>query len=177
MTLAPRRGKARAEPHKRSLKIQCQIRAPEAPNRRHCRAGKRRFRFRPRKKRERQEASWYGGELPAAPGHPFCSRLNEVLDRGKRLQSQRGERIERNFAHQFDTGGKDRLYDRGIGNVHRKLLLQAAACHLALLMRSIYGAGKPRAAHEQLIDTVSALLAFMGAIEGPSKLWSANLCK
>ena len=33
-----------------------------------------------RKKRERQEGLWYGGELPAAPGHPFYKRLNEVLD-------------------------------------------------------------------------------------------------
>ena len=34
-----------------------------------------------RKKRERQEPLWYGSELPEAPGHPFYSRLNEVLDR------------------------------------------------------------------------------------------------
>jgi transposase len=33
-----------------------------------------------RKKRERQEDLWYGGELPTAPGHPFYKRLNEVLD-------------------------------------------------------------------------------------------------
>ena len=33
-----------------------------------------------RKKRERQEGLWYGGELPEAPGHPFYKRLNEVLD-------------------------------------------------------------------------------------------------
>src|ERR1700712_2411098 len=33
------------------------------------------------KKRERQEALWYGGELPAAPGHPFYSRLNGVLEK------------------------------------------------------------------------------------------------
>jgi len=33
-----------------------------------------------RKKRQRQEELWYGGELPAAPGHPFYKRLNEVLD-------------------------------------------------------------------------------------------------
>ena len=33
-----------------------------------------------RKKRERQEGLWYGGELPAAPGHPFYKRLNELLD-------------------------------------------------------------------------------------------------
>src|SRR5437764_10175252 len=33
-----------------------------------------------RKKRERQESLWYGGELPTAPGHPFYSRLNGVLE-------------------------------------------------------------------------------------------------
>src|SRR5271169_7043590 len=33
-----------------------------------------------RKKRQRQEGLWYGGELPTAPGHPFYKRLNEVLD-------------------------------------------------------------------------------------------------
>ena len=36
-----------------------------------------------RKKRQRQEALWYGGELPTAPGHPFYRRLNEVLDNAK----------------------------------------------------------------------------------------------
>ena len=34
-----------------------------------------------RRKRERQEALWYGRELPAAPGHPFYCRLNEVLEK------------------------------------------------------------------------------------------------
>ena len=34
-----------------------------------------------RKNRERQEPLWYRAELPAAPGHPFYSRLNEVLDK------------------------------------------------------------------------------------------------
>ena len=80
------------------------------------------------------------------------------------MQSQRGEKIERNFGHQFDTGGMNRLYVRGIGNVHKKLLLQAAGCNLALLMRSIYGAGKPRAAHEQLLEAVFAILAFADAL-------------
>lgn len=33
------------------------------------------------KKRERQESLWYGGELPTAPGHPFYSRLNTILEK------------------------------------------------------------------------------------------------
>jgi hypothetical protein len=50
-------------------------------------------------------------------------------------------------------------------NVHKKLLIQAAACNLALLMRSIYGVGKPRAAHDGLRRAVFAILAFMRAVE------------
>src|SRR3982750_2873603 len=33
-----------------------------------------------RKKRQRQENLWYGGELATGPGHPFYTRLNEVFD-------------------------------------------------------------------------------------------------
>lgn len=79
----------------------------------------------------------------------YANRRRISGARGKRLQAGRGERVERNFAHQFDTGGLDRLYVRGVGNVHKKLLIQAAACNLALLMRALYGAGKPRAAHDR----------------------------
>jgi transposase len=83
--------------------------------------------------------------------------------RGKSLQRQRGERIERNFAHQFDTGGLDRLYVRGKENVHKKFLIQAAACNLALLMRSIHGSGKPRAAHDEAVDAILTILAVLKA--------------
>jgi transposase len=95
-------------------------------------------------------------------------------NRGKRLQRQRGERIERNFAHQFDTGGLDRLYVRGLDNVHKKLLIQAAACNLALLMRSMYGSGKPRAAHEGVIELFFAFLALMKAFDAHWPTQSAN---
>ena len=94
--------------------------------------------------------------------------------RGKQMQRQRGEKIERNFAHQFDTGGMDRLYVRGIDNVHKKLLIQAAACNLGLLMRSMYGAGKPKAAHDQAVEAVFAILALIKAISSTSEPWCAN---
>ena len=104
----------------------------------------------------------------------YANRRRIRGERGKQLQRARGERIERNFAHQFDTGGMARLYVRGRGNVHKKLLLQAAACNLALLLRSLYGAGKPRAAHDRVIDAVFALFAFMSAVEGFGPTRSAH---
>ena len=59
----------------------------------------------------------------------------------------------------------DRLYVRGLKNVHKKLLIQAAACNLALLMRSLYGAGKPKAAHDRMIDLILTILAQQMALE------------
>src|SRR5208282_3425509 len=104
----------------------------------------------------------------------YGNRRRILGDRGKGLQRQRGERIERNFAHQFDTGGLDRLYVRGRENVHKKFLIQAAACNLALLMRSRYGSGKPRAAHDAVADAILTILAVMMAVEGHFLSWSVN---
>lgn len=95
----------------------------------------------------------------------YRNRRRVKGERGKRLQRQRGERIERNFAHQFDTGGLDRLYVRGLENVHKKLLIQAAACNLALLMRSRYGSGKPRAAHDRATEAILMILGVLKAVE------------
>ena len=65
----------------------------------------------------------------------------------------------------------DRLYVRGRENVHKKLLLQAAACNLALLMRSYYGAGKPRAAQDRVNKAVFGILALMAGIESSWQPW------
>ena len=121
---------------------------------------------------DRGGRNWEG--KPAEKEAVYANRRRIHGERGKRLQRRRGEKIERNFAHQFDTGGMDRLYVRGIGNVHKKLLIQAAACNLALLMRSMFGAGKPRAAHDIAVEAVFAILAFLNAIEGVSQPRSAN---
>src|SRR6266571_4471460 len=45
----------------------------------------------------------------------------------------------------YETGALRRLYVRGKENVQKRLLLQAAACNLALLLRTMIGAGTPRA--------------------------------
>jgi transposase len=94
----------------------------------------------------------------------YANRRRIKGERGKRLQSQRGEKIERNFAHQFDTGGMDRLYLRGRENIHKRLLIQAAACNLALLLRSLYGAGKPKADHDLKGAAIFVFLRLMSVL-------------
>jgi transposase len=112
---------------------------------------------------ERGARNWQGKE--AEKQAVYANRRRIRGEYGKRMQRRRGEKIERNFAHQFDTGGMDRLWVRGKENVHKKLLIQAAACNLALLMRSMHGAGKPKAAHDRLRTAVFAVLAFLNAVE------------
>jgi transposase len=121
---------------------------------------------------DRGRRNWKGKQ--AEKEAVYGNRRRIRGERGKRMQRQRGEKIERNFAHQFDTGGMDRLYVRGIENVHKKLLIQAAACNLALLMRSIYGAGKPRAAHDQSVEAILAILALIRVLESVWEAWWAN---
>jgi transposase len=98
----------------------------------------------------------------------YANRRRIRGERGKRLQARRGEKIERNFAHQFDTGGMQRLYLRGRDNVHKRLLLQAAACNLALLLRSLHGAGKPKAAHDLKSAAILAFLRLSIALFEPA---------
>ena len=84
----------------------------------------------------------------------------------KRLLRLRGEKLERPFAQQFETGAMRRLRVRGLDEVKKKRLLQAAACHLALLPRTKHGAGTPRglaAAAKTLCAAILGLLATLGA--------------
>ena len=116
---------------------------------------------------ERGERNWQG--KPQEKRAVYANRRRIEGQRGKRWLARRGERIERNFAHQFDTGGMDRLYVRGRSNVHKRLLLQAAACNLALMMRVLLGAGKPKAAHDRAVALCSALFAVIRGLRPESE--------
>ena len=55
--------------------------------------------------------------------------------RGMRLLRQRGERLERPFAHLYETGGMRRTHLRGHANILKRLLVHAGGFNLGLLMR------------------------------------------
>jgi transposase len=65
-------------------------------------------------------------------------------NRSKRLQKKRSELVERSFAHVCETGGGRRTWLRGLDNVSKRYVLQVAAHNLGLLMRKLFGVGKPR---------------------------------
>jgi len=65
-------------------------------------------------------------------------------DRGKRLQRIRSELAERSFAHLCETGGSRRSWLRGLLNINKRYLMQAAARNLGLILRKLLGSGTPR---------------------------------
>jgi transposase len=79
--------------------------------------------------------------------------------RGKRLQKLRSEYAERSFAHVCDSGGARRSWLRGLAEVSKRYLMQAAAHNLGVLLRRLFGIGKPRA----LQGACAAVLAWVWA--------------
>jgi len=79
-------------------------------------------------------------------------------NKGKRLQRKRGELIERTFAHICETGAARRTRLRGIDNVSKRYLMQAAAANLGLVMRTLFGRGTPRGLAESVEPSQQAIL-------------------
>ncbi len=75
----------------------------------------------------------------------YANRRRIRGDRGKRLLRRRGEKVERAFAHMLETGGMRRVHVRGQEEIRKRMLVQAAAFNLGLLMRRRCGFGTPRA--------------------------------
>ncbi len=93
--------------------------------------------------------------------------------RGKRLMKLRAERVERSFAHCYETGGMRRVHLKGRENILKRLLIHVGAFNLSLAMRSKLGAGTPRG----LADVRKRAKA---AVEGlPLASWAAlgRLCE
>ena len=65
-------------------------------------------------------------------------------ERGKELLRQRGELLERSFAHAYETGGMRRLHLRGRENILKRVLIHLGGFNLSLVMRGLLGKGTPR---------------------------------
>jgi len=74
----------------------------------------------------------------------YANRRRTRGERGRKLQRQRSERVERTFAHVCETGGARRSWLTGIDKVRKRYLISAAAHNLGVLMRVLFKMGTPR---------------------------------
>jgi transposase len=98
----------------------------------------------------------------------YANRRRVESERGKSLLRRRGELLERPFAHQYETGAMRRLHVRGRGNVAKRVLLQAAAFNLALILRSITKAGTPKGLADIRRNLFFTLCCVLAALRAPT---------
>lgn len=109
---------------------------------------------------ERGRRNWPGKQTEQQ--RVYANRRRVRGDRSKRLQKLRCELTERSFAHLYDTGGMRRVHLKGRENILKRLLIHAAGFNLALVMRKMFGVGKPRRL-QGLVEPISGLY---------TKIWS-----
>jgi transposase len=101
---------------------------------------------------------------PKARDAVYRNRRRIRGPRGLRLLRLRGERLERPFAHLYETGGMRRVHLCGHTNIRKRLLIHAGGFNLGLLMRQLIGVGTPRGLQGRLIAVTTTLLAVTGLL-------------
>jgi len=110
---------------------------------------------------DRGRRDW--SQEPQAQSPVYANRRRLRGARGRRLMRQRGEPIERSFAHLYDTGGMRRTHLRGHNNILKRLLVHAGGFNLGLVMRHLIGSGTPRGLQDRPATVIAALLLLQGA--------------
>ena len=116
---------------------------------------------------DRGRRSWM--KTPEAQAPVYGNRRRTGGARGRRLMRQRGESIERSFAHLYDTGGMRRTHLRGHENILKRLLVHAGAFNLGLLMRKTFGRGTPRGLQGRQFDAPALEITLGTLVHG---LWT-----
>ena len=74
----------------------------------------------------------------------YANRRRLRGERSRALGRLRAEKVERSFAHCYETGGLRRVHLRGHSNIRKRVLVHVAAFNLGLAMRQLLGSGTPR---------------------------------
>jgi transposase len=96
----------------------------------------------------------------------YANRRRIRGERGRRLHRMRGERIERSFAHLYETGGMRRTHLRGHTNIRKRLLIHAAGFNLSLVMRALVGVGTPRGLQGVVRIVLASLVHLVTSLRG-----------
>jgi transposase len=99
----------------------------------------------------------WDGQLDAKDA-VYANRRRIKSERGKRLLRSRGEKLERTFAHCYETGAMRHLYLKGRDNIAKRVLIHAAGFNIGLLMRVKYGLRKPRNMGKSVFALILMLL-------------------
>jgi transposase len=114
---------------------------------------------------DRGKRNWEG---KPAEREAVCGNRRRIRGkRGKGLMRKRAEKVERSFAHCYETGGLRRMHLRGHPKILKRLLIHAAGFNLGLLMRKLCGLGTPRGLAERLARLSAGILCLLRRLRRP----------
>lgn len=116
-------------------------------------------------KESKHQHSWKG----KPPGREKAYRGNRRRTKGKRgrrLQRERSEKVERSFAHIMETGGGRRTTLRGLEPNRKRYKMLAMSYNLGRIMRRVFGVGTPRSLQGRSTALWQLILALLGWIFG-----------
>src|SRR6516164_10243469 len=111
---------------------------------------------------DRGRRRWDG--KPEAQQAVYGNRRRIGGEHGKELLRQRGELLERSFAHPYETGGMRRVHLRGRANILKRILIHIGGFNVSLDMRELLGKGTPRGYQGFSADEVLILLSLWMAV-------------
>jgi len=129
---------------------------------------------------QRPRRRWHGDK--EAQSAVYSNRRRVRGKHGKALLRLRGERLERPFAHLYETGRMRRTHLRGRMNILKRILIHVSALNLGFLMRAACGFGTARSlqgrglalfsAHYRSIKVIfSHIYAALLIICAPERHW------
>ena len=101
---------------------------------------------------ERKHDRVWTDKPPKQKAAVYANRRRVKGERGKQMQRQRSEFVERTFAHVCETGGARRTWLRGQEKVKKRYLLAAAAHNIGVMMRKLFQMGTPRGLQKYVDD-------------------------
>jgi transposase len=96
----------------------------------------------------------------------YANRRRIRGKRGKELMRERGELIERSFAHVLETGGMRRTHLRGRINILKRMLIHVGGFDLSLVMRKLIGIGTPRGLQGLISRLITLIILFCKMLLG-----------
>lgn len=111
---------------------------------------------------DRGRRKWKGKKAEQKAVYKNRQRIQS--ERGIMQRKQRGEIVERTFAHCYETGAMRRTHLREHENILKRLLIHVGAFNLSLLFRQTTGTGTPRRLWDTLREAAQSTATAAGGV-------------
>ena len=91
------------------------------------------------------------------------------------MNRRRSEVVERTFAHMCETGAARRSWLSGLEKVKKRYVVHAAGRNLGVIMRALFGVGKPRVLQTEVEGLAALTECVLRHLRASYHVWTSML--